>query len=205
MPVFDAINPELVTFLHADIGGWPITTAIESVKFHGGEKLSVKADHNWPVYMLNGDTAVNANPWVFVQIGGRWFAATYEWLRPNQTRKGIHAANIGAHIKKDPLDTWRPRNGEVVGFCISGTARDSHRTAEERSQIVLVKWGEDAHDLEDATAPPADDDEGAADIPIDPTDPASSALVAAIARAEARDIRIESKLDRLLAHLGAVR
>jgi hypothetical protein len=90
----------------------------------------------WPV--VDG---AEGNPWVVAQINGKWYAATYEWLRPGQTCKGsIERDTIGPHTKAEPLLSWRPRSGEIVGFMVSGHARFGPDSVRERSNVVLVRW-----------------------------------------------------------------
>ena len=60
----------------------------------------------------------------FRQRDGVWYAATWEWLRPGQTSKPTSVVN-GAHIKKSPLQDFRPVSGETYGFMVSGLARDN--------------------------------------------------------------------------------
>lgn len=132
----DELDLNTVTFLHADISGWNVTSKVESVQITGSNICirHTKAGQ-WPVW--NG---VEGNPWVFVNRGGQWYGATYEWLRPGQICKGITASNIGPHIKQPPLNSWRPQSGEVVGFAVSTLARGNERTSNERSNVVLVIW-----------------------------------------------------------------
>ena len=92
----------------------------------------------WPA--VNG---VNANPWVIVKwTDGRWYAATFEWLRFGQTSKpvGVLDGSRGDHIKKPPLSGWRPHSGERFGIMVSGLARDGTRNVLERSNVVMVTW-----------------------------------------------------------------
>jgi hypothetical protein len=125
-----------VVWLHTDVSGWRATSRITDISI-GDPPICIdhtKSGH-WPV-VGNGE----GNPWVFANVNGRWYAATYEWLKPGQTCKGISAATIGPHTKKEPLETWRPRSGELVGFMVSGLARGSERSTKERSNIVMVRW-----------------------------------------------------------------
>lgn len=95
---------------------------------------------SWPTTHAGG-TTVEGNPWIFAKVNGRWYAATYEWLRPGQKCKGISAGNIGAHIKKSPLSSWRPSSGEQVGLMVSTPARFGPQgSRNERSNVVLVRW-----------------------------------------------------------------
>ena len=146
----DQIDPKDITFLHGPgVGDWPITTAITQVKFHE-PYLTVEAEHDWPVRSLGGGVKVNANIWIVGFVEDRWYAATYEWLRPGQTQKGttrhpMTAASLGARIKKTPMKAWPgPERGEACGFLVSGLARlRSPTNVKERSQIVMATWGDD--------------------------------------------------------------
>ena len=91
--------------------------------------------------MSAGGTTVEGNPWVFAKVDGRWYAATYEWLRPGQECKGISASNIGAHIKVSPLSRWTPQSGETIGLMVSTPARFGPQgPRHERSNVVRVRW-----------------------------------------------------------------
>ena len=95
---------------------------------------------------------------IIVNLSGQYYAATYEWLGRGQVCKFGHQSNtegkdgttplsavyqgnesIGAHIKTAPLDTWQPRGGEVVGFMVSGLARNNVRNEQERSNVVWYR------------------------------------------------------------------
>lgn len=179
----DAIAPREITWLHADIGDWKVTSRITDIRFTDDTlELRHTQAGQWPtsetIRASNGGP-LEGNPWVFAVIDGRWYGATYEWLRPGQTKKGIHAGNIGPHVKRDPLTHWRPQVGELVGFAVSTPARDSRRTVQERSAIVLAYWGKDgiATPSGPIDDPPVVDDPPPVrppttpgpDVPFDPT------------------------------------
>jgi hypothetical protein len=129
-------NLATVTWLDPNIGSWPETSRITSTSI-GNPPICIhhtKAGQ-WPV-----KDGLEGNPWVFVNLGGRWYAATYEWLARGQTCKGIHAGNIGEHIGRSPLSSWRPRSGELIGLMVSARARFNTDTVKERSNIVFVRW-----------------------------------------------------------------
>ncbi len=95
----------------------------------------------WPAgsYRASGDPIVG-NAWVFVNLGGTWHAATWEWLRPGQTEKSTRAV-AGDHIKRGPLKDWTPRSGETYGFMVSTQARLGYRSPiNERSNVSMVVW-----------------------------------------------------------------
>ena len=88
---------------------------------------------------------VNANPWVIVKwTDGKWYAATFEWLRSGQTSKPMwvldKSTGKGDHIKKSPLNKWTPKSGERFYVMVSGLARSSVRNVQERSNPVQVVW-----------------------------------------------------------------
>jgi len=129
-----------LTWLHTDISGWAQTSTIEKVLVQSSQIcINHSKAGQWPVF-VNGGVEAEGNPWVVAQVGGTWYAATYEWLRPGQICKGITAANIGPHIKKSPLNTWVPQAGELVGFMVSTRARDGVSSGDERSNLVSITW-----------------------------------------------------------------
>jgi hypothetical protein len=132
----EPINLAQVTWLHTNVSGWAVTSQITSASI-GDPPICIRHTKagQWPVR-----DGLEGNPWIFVNLDGRWYAATYEWLRSGQICKGIHRDNIGAHIERPPLDSWRPRSGETVGLMVSAHARSGSPTVRERSNIVLVRW-----------------------------------------------------------------
>lgn len=161
MPVaVDEIDLSAVTFLHTDIREWRITSDLREMRLPKAGEAGIDFRHTkagkWPDKTLDG-TAVEGNPWVLARIGGRWYAATCEWLRPGQTFKpNLSAANLGAHTKVSPLKDWTPQPGEQVGFMVSGLARDKNRNVQERTQVVLVTWPGVVHPQPEPTPPPHD-------------------------------------------------
>jgi hypothetical protein len=147
-PAADQIDPARITWLDADVGGWARTSRIGRVGIDG---QTVTIAHTragrWPTVRL-GDKALEGNPWVLVQRGGRWYAATYEWLVPGQTTKRITGEDLAAAIGEHrglpfPAAAFAPRPGELVGFMVSAPARGDRRSVRERSNIVLARWPAD--------------------------------------------------------------
>ena len=141
----DQIDPTTVNWLHEDVSQWAVTS---QVTYAGVDPDSITIEHTkagqWPQFELGGDTVIEGNPWVIVYRDGQWQAATYEWLRPGQTTKGVTAETLGPNTKREPLASWQPRPGELVGFMVSTPARDGSRTIQERSNIQLVRWPGDS-------------------------------------------------------------
>ena len=124
-----------MTWLHHNVSGWAVTSTLTDVNIYPDKLcLSHTKAGQWP---RNGD-GWEGNPWIFAKVDGQWYAGTYEWLRPGQICKGITKDNIGAHIKRAPLDaSWRPTSGQTYGFMLSTPARlDVAVTPHERSYVV---------------------------------------------------------------------
>ena len=128
-----------VHFLHTNVSRWPITSNLASARVSSGNiVLNYDKANAWPGVQAVGET-VNANPWILVSRGGKWYAATFEWFRPGQTSKPIRTVN-GDHIKSSPLNDFVPVSGEMYGFFVSGLARGSERNVKERSNIKWLVW-----------------------------------------------------------------
>jgi len=128
-----------VVWLHTNVSGWAQTGNLRSVTVTGG---AISLDYDkakvWPGKNHSGAN-VNANPWIFVNVGGTWHAGTFEWFRTGQTAKAVKTV-AGDHIQQPPLNRFRPKSGERYGFMVSGLARDSARNVQERTQVVMYTW-----------------------------------------------------------------
>ena len=127
-----------VRWLNTDVSGWAQTASLSASVSGGSINLKYSKSKSWPSVSVLG-ASVNANPWVFVNRDGTWYAATFEWLRPGQTSKPVGTVS-GSHIKKSPLNNFHPQSGEVYGFMVSGLARTKVRNVQERSNVVMVRW-----------------------------------------------------------------
>lgn len=125
-----------VHWLHANVSGWAQTATLSGVNISGGSiTLKYNKAKVWPA--VGG---LNANPWIFVNRDGKWYGATWGWLRHGQTTKAVSSVR-GDHIKKAPLNNFTPVSGETYGFMVSGLARDKGtRNVSERSNVVMVRW-----------------------------------------------------------------
>lgn len=125
-----------VAWLDEDVSGWAETSRITNASI-GDPPICIyhtKAGQ-WPA-----KDGLEGNPWIFVNMNGRWYGATFEWLSSGQQCKGISRDNIGPHIGRSPLNGWRPRSGELVGLMVSARARSGSDTVRERSNVVMVRW-----------------------------------------------------------------
>ena len=127
-----------VVWLDTNVSGWPQTASLNAGVSGNSMVLNYDKANVWPAKSAGGAT-VNANAWIFVNQGGTWYGATWEWLRPGQTSKSASSVE-GGHIKKSPLNNFRPKSGETYGFMVSGLARTSTRNVEERSNVDMVRW-----------------------------------------------------------------
>ena len=135
-----------VIWLHVNVSAWPVTTNLNvsvqgpHICFDYGTQNSwptVQIPHNSGDYMID----VVANPWVFIQHNGQWYAGTWEWFAPGSACKNKTSV-AGDHIKQAPFGpmNWRPASGETYYMMVSAPARMGQMTVAERSNIVEVVW-----------------------------------------------------------------
>jgi len=124
-----------VKFLGPDVSSWPVTASLNASVGGGKVNLPYSKAKVWPA-----SDGVNANPWVFVNLNGQWYAATWEYLRHGQTMKDMSGKSWGDHIKVSPLSSWEPRPGERMGLMVSGLARGGLSNVKERSNVSMVTW-----------------------------------------------------------------
>ena len=124
-----------VKFLNTDVSSWPVTASLNASVGGGKVTLNYNKARVWPAA-----DGVNANPWVFVNLNGQWYAATWEYLRSGQTMKDMSGKSWGEHIKVAPLSSWEPRPGERFGLMVSGLVRGGLSNVKERSNVSMVTW-----------------------------------------------------------------
>ncbi|MEM6993056.1 MAG: hypothetical protein AAF721_21265 [Myxococcota bacterium] len=137
-----------VIWLYPDIADWPETISMSSITLEG-DLLCMNhdiADQNpaWPIVLAFETTEVVGNAWVFIEEGGQWYAATWEWLRPPGQTCKFATAVAGDHIKVDPFGEtsgWVPTSGQSYYFMVSGLIRNpNYSNVMERSNIVEYVW-----------------------------------------------------------------
>lgn len=131
-----------VQWLHANVRDWPATAKMTASISGGQIRFPYDKANAWPVATSGVEKGTNANVWAIVQVGGKWFAGTWEWLRKGQTSKpvGCLDGSKGDHFKVSPLNNWRPRSGERFYIMVSGHARAAGRNVQERSNPSPVVW-----------------------------------------------------------------
>lgn len=137
-----------------DVSGWTETGTFSVTFVPGQLNLSISALGAWsaPGQTINiGGAQQAATIWLFRQIGGTWYGAGAERLRPNQTVKGLNAA-----YTQWPLDWWYNPSiwgplsvvgvpGENVALLVTaGSTRLDNRTyVTERTPILQFAWPAD--------------------------------------------------------------
>ena len=141
----DELDLSEVTFLHANVSDWPVTSTVLSLSISSRQVCvhHTKAGQ-WPTFEPFGPgVPIEGNPWIFAFINGQWYGATWDWLRPGQVCKAATAEEFGRdQIRIYPMDSsWVPKKGDQIGFMMSTRARDQARSAgAERSNVVLTTW-----------------------------------------------------------------
>lgn len=138
-------NLNEVTWLHyPGVKNWPETSKLQVELSANHIHLKFDKTNVWKTDTIRHNSGtknieVNANPWVFVELKGKWYAGTFEWMRPGGTTKGRYTVN-GDHIKKPPLNDWSPIAGETYYFMVAGLTRGGPNGSHERTNIVGIKW-----------------------------------------------------------------
>ena len=134
--------PVGTVWLDANISEWPRTATLNAHIAGGVLYLDNDKANTWPRGLeARGGGAINGNAWIFVQLDGVWYAATWEWLRTGQHSKQVSwVKGTDGHIHRAPLSTWKPKSGETYGFMVSTPDRSAVRTVNERSGISWIVW-----------------------------------------------------------------
>jgi len=117
----DDIDPASVTWVGdpAGVQNWKITYDL-TVSFKGNDiVLAQQGTANWPE--VNGAAA---NPWVVTQVSGKWYGASFEWMRHNATTRPKSTVS-GGNIKVFNVfpDGWNPQAGDQVCFTVAALSR----------------------------------------------------------------------------------
>lgn len=142
----DEIDLSKVVWLHASPEDFKITASLSNVRVstgtNGSTVVSWEWNHpDWPAVLNN---EVVGNMWVFANIKGTWYAATWEWLRTDTSQVATEAKSGEPpfiQAKASPISEWYPSNGEDVGWMVSTPCRGGYAgTLKERSPIVITTW-----------------------------------------------------------------
>ena len=142
----DELDLSQVVWLHTNVSSWPQTSTITSTTI-GAPPICINHTKlgQWATGDFSGSGAiVDSNVWVFANIGGTWYAATWEWLRAGTTCKDFGASDFRTHVNgASPLSSWTPQSGETIGLMVStparlGPAGPGQRALKCRAQNVAV-------------------------------------------------------------------
>lgn len=134
----DGLDLGSVVWLDQNISGWSSTASMSASVSGGSVHMPYDKANVWPA-SSGGGASVNANAWVFANIDGTWYGATWEYLRVGQTSKSASSVG-GSHVNHAPLSSWHPVSGETYGFMVSGLVRGGASNVEERSNVSMVTW-----------------------------------------------------------------
>jgi len=143
------LNQVSIVLGPANIAAWPQTSTMTGVKTTDGLCTYHTKLGQWPtVGFFDTGAPIEGNQWVFANINGRWYGGAGEWQRPGQACKAVTAEDIGSGTfyadNWEPRRVWVPRPGELFAVMVSTPARawPSMRTVDERSNVVLARWGQ---------------------------------------------------------------
>lgn len=161
-PVPGDLPPDWIDIQHVQVNGsdpacldFPANATWNHCGFLAdGLNINITTVSAWPPVVIDetGNPAQNATLWMFLCIGGAWYATGAERLRPEQI--------LGSIKPEGPLDTlvgegwlydasrwgvmagYNPAPGEIVGAAIvAGSTRTDNQTpVKERTPIVFFPW-----------------------------------------------------------------
>ena len=138
----DELDLSEVVWLHQNVSSWPQTSTIISASI-GNPPMCINHTKlaQWPrADFSTSGVIVDSNAWVFGNINGTWYAATWEWFIPGEICKGLTVNDFQTHVGGlAPLNTWVPGSGEQIGFMVSTPARHGNGPVNERSNVVLLR------------------------------------------------------------------
>lgn len=140
----------------AAVLGFPATATFDSFGLVPGTMtIRTSGTAAWPAVAIepNGAPVQSGTLWVFLHIGGQWYATGAERLRPSQVNGGKPEGSptdlIGAGWLYD-VNRWgrmagyNPVPGEIVGVMVAAgsTRSDNNTPVKERTNILAIQWPE---------------------------------------------------------------
>ncbi len=134
-----------------EIARWPITSALThcAVRVTGEPDDVVTVEHSkagrWPAIDTEAVAGVvEGTVWAALPLSDRsWRLGTFDWLRPGQIHKGMNPSQYGWGYALAFDDDYVVRPGDPVGYFVSTPARGDVRTLNERSGVVVIRYGTD--------------------------------------------------------------
>lgn len=139
-------------FSSPDVSGWAETSVFTRLSFAPGVlTINHSLLGQWPPVNIGAGTLQEATIWMFFNIGGTWYGAGAERLRPAQTVK-LQSPNYSQwpadwwySSRWGALSTLTPFAGQPAAALItSGSTRVDNRTiVQERTNLLLFSWPAD--------------------------------------------------------------
>jgi hypothetical protein len=118
---------------------WPIKSELTSIYVDTGQTcLDHTLNGKWPVTIFEPPDGgpLEGTHIIFANIGGKIYGGVYDYYRPGQTCKGTNKWQYGEEqIRSEPMGSWVPAKGEIVGFMASTPARGGYNTINERTYV----------------------------------------------------------------------
>lgn len=135
----DTWEPTVVVGPSTQPRAWTKSISLDSVAFNNSTiNFQYSKQTPWETVDIDPDEGVNlstGNLWVIQKIGGVAYACTFDYIRPGQTSKAYPACLTGEGHTTSPI-TWV--KGQTYGIMITTLARQTYRSTDERSNIILV-------------------------------------------------------------------
>ncbi len=135
-----------VVWLHTNVSSWARTSTITGVDITRDQicVYHTKAGQ-WPRTEFGDEDPieVEGNVWIFAYVNGKWYAATYDWLRPGQECKNVTGPELGVDqirysAPRCVLGAEIGRPGRVHGQHPGPRRRPLGRRTHERARDALA-------------------------------------------------------------------
>ena len=170
--------------------GFPATATFDAFGLvPGSMTIRTSGTGHWPAVAIEsgGAPVQSGTLWVFLNIGGQWYATGAERLRPTQVNGGKPEGSptdlIGAGWLYDvnrwgPMANYNPAAGEIVGVMVAAgsTRSDNNTPVKERTNILAIHWP-GAAGANPATVVWSEGETPLPDPPVPPTPPVPPPVV----------------------------
>jgi len=141
-PPMDTVGFNNVIWIDRDVSGFAETARLQSSFSNNIDTIYLNYNKAgvWPVEKLSQvDYEVVGNAWIFVYRRSNWYAATFDWLGPNQDHKGTKNLTSADDSLPGELVNFQLKYGENYYVMVSTPVGEGHQpTVEERSDVVEV-------------------------------------------------------------------
>lgn len=139
----DEFDLSTVTFLHTNVSKWKVVSKITNASARKPNVCFGYSPSNWPTF--GRCNCIVGNPWIVKKVNGRWYAATWEWLRKGVMCKhpeGDWYTGILRQTKAGPLNSSSLSKGEEIGLMVSAWARTGPPSGSPRwrTNVKMIRW-----------------------------------------------------------------